>query len=82
MISKEQFLTIKRLKQDGVPITVISRRMGISEPTTRKWVRMDEAGFDALRRNDIPYIRHSRKVHYSSLKAETKSRMTCSAISS
>ena len=48
MISKEQFLTIKRLKQDGVPIAVIARRMGISEPTTRKWVRMDEAGFDAI----------------------------------
>lgn len=36
MISKEQFLTIKRLKQEGVPIAAIARRIGISEPTTRK----------------------------------------------
>ncbi len=37
MISKEQFLMIKRLKQEGVPIAAIERRIGISEPTTRKW---------------------------------------------
>ena len=37
MISKEQFLTIKRLKQEGVLIAAIARRIGISEPTTRKW---------------------------------------------
>ncbi len=28
MISKEQFLTIKRLKQEGVPIAAIARRIG------------------------------------------------------
>ena len=49
MISKEQFLTIKRLKQEGV-IAAIARRIGISEPTTRKWANMSEAGFDELKR--------------------------------
>ena len=45
MISKEQLLTIKRLRQEGVPIAAIARRIGISEPTTRKWVNMSEADF-------------------------------------
>ena len=53
MISKEQFLTIKRLKQEGVPIAAIARRIGISEPTTRKWANMSEAGFDELKKDDI-----------------------------
>lgn len=76
MISKEQFLTIKRLKQDGVPIAVIARRMGISEPTTRKWVRMDEAGFDALRRNDIPYMDQYREFIISILRVCPQTRET------
>ena len=53
MISKEQFLTIKRLKQEGVPIAAIARRIGISEPTTRKWANRSEAGFDELKKDDI-----------------------------
>ena len=82
MISKEQFLTIKRLKQDGVPIAVIARRMGMSEPTTRKWARMDEAGFDALRRNDIPYMDQYREFyhqHLSCLSANPRDQYSVSA---
>ena len=62
MISKEQFLTIKRLKQEGVPIAAIARRIGISEPTTRKWANMSEAGFDELKKDDIPYLYNYREV--------------------
>lgn len=54
MISKEQFLTIKRMKSDGVAAAAIARKVGVSEPVVREWARMDEAGFDALKRNDIP----------------------------
>ena len=61
MISKEQFLTIKRMKADGVAVAAIARKVGVSEPVVRKWARMDEAGFDALKRNDIPYMDQYRE---------------------
>ena len=75
MISKEQFLTIKRLKQEGV-IAAIARRIGISEPTTRKWANMSEAGFDelmyvALSEQDLPlfyravnFLKEERSIIY------------------
>ncbi len=68
MISKEQFLTIKRLKQEGVPIAAIARRIGISEPTTRKWANMSEAGFDELKKDDIPYLDNYREFILSILR--------------
>ena len=55
MISKEKFMEIKRLKEAGVPTAVIARRIGVSVPIVAKWARMDEAGFDALKRDDVPY---------------------------
>lgn len=68
MISKEQFLTIKRLKQEGVPIAAIERRIGISEPTTRKWANMSEAGLDELKKEDIPYLDNYREFILSILR--------------
>ena len=67
MISKEQFLTIKRLKQEGV-IAAVARRIGISEPTTRKWANMSEAGFDELKKDDIPYLDNYREFILSILR--------------
>ena len=69
MISKEQFLTIKRLKQEDVPIAAIARRIGISEPTTRKWANMSEAGFDELKLNkgvkwQIEQLEQLDWIHY------------------
>ena len=76
MISKEQFFTIKRLKQEGVSIAAIARRIGISEPTTRKWANMSEAGFDelmyvALSEQDLPlfyravnFLKEERSIIY------------------
>lgn len=61
MISKERFLTIKRMKSDGVAVAAIARKVGVSEPAVRKWARMDEAGFDALKRNDSPYMDQYRE---------------------
>lgn len=76
MISKEQFLTIKRLKQDGVPIAAIARRIGISEPTTRKWANMSEAGFDELKKDDIPYLDNYREFILSILRVCPQTRET------
>ena len=76
MISKEQFLTIKRLKQEGVPIAAIARRIGISEPTTRKWANMSEAGFDELKKDDIPYLDNYREFILSILRVCPQTRET------
>lgn len=54
MISKEQFLTIKRMKADGVAVAAIARKVGVSEPIVRKWAKIDESGFDALKRTYAP----------------------------
>lgn len=61
MISKEKFMEIKRLKEAGVPTAVIARRIGVSVPIVAKWARMDEAGFDALKRDDVPYLDQYRE---------------------
>lgn len=61
MISKEKFMEIKRLKEMGVPTAAIARKIGISVPNVVKWARMDEAGFDALKRDDVPYMDQYRE---------------------
>lgn len=76
MISKEQFLAIKRMKTDGVPIAVIARKIGISEPTARKWANMSEAGFEALMRDDIPYLDNYREFILSILRVCPQTRET------
>ena len=76
MISKEKFMEIKRLKEAGVPTAVIARRIGVSVPIVAKWARMDEAGFDALRRNDIPYMDQYREFIISILRVCPQTRET------
>ena len=68
MISKEQFLTIKRMKADSVAVAAIARKVGVSEPVVRKWAVMDKAGFEALKRNDIPYMDQYREFIISILR--------------
>lgn len=76
MISKDQFLTIKRMQADGVAVAAIARKVGVSEPVVRKWARMDEAGFDALKRNDIPYMDQYREFIISILRVCPQTRET------
>ena len=76
MISKDQFITIKRMKADGVAVAAIARKVGVSEPVVRKWARMDEAGFDALKRNDIPYMDQYREFIISILRVCPQTRET------
>lgn len=76
MISNEQFLTIMRLKQEGVPIAAIARRIGISEPTTRKWANISEASFDELKKDDIPYLDNYREFILSILRVCPQTRET------
>lgn len=76
MISKEQFLQIKQLKELGVSTAAIARKIGISVPNVTKWVRMDEAGFDALKRNDVPYMDQYREFIISILRVCPQTRET------
>ena len=76
MISKDRFLTIKRMKADGVAVAAIARKVGVSEPVVRKWARMDEAGFDALKRNYIPYMDQYREFIISILRVCPQTRET------
>ncbi|MEE1033852.1 MAG: hypothetical protein U0L06_04715, partial [Agathobacter sp.] len=68
MISKEKFMEIKRLKEAGVPTVAIARKIGMSVPIVTKWARMDEVGFDALKRNDVPYLDQYREFIISILR--------------
>ena len=76
MISKEQFLTIKRMKADGVAVAAIARKVGVSEPVVRKWAKINEVGFDALKRNDIPYMDQYREFIISILRVCPQTRET------
>ena len=76
MISKDQFITIKRMKADCVAVAAIARKVGVSEPVVRKWTKMDEAGFDALKRNDIPYMDQYREFIISILRVCPQTRET------
>ena len=76
MISKEQFLTIKRMKSDGASVSNIARKVGVSEPIVRKWAKMDEAGFDLLKRDDIPYMDQYREFIISILRVCPQTRET------
>ncbi len=76
MISKEQYRTIKQLRSEGVPAVTIGKRLGISEQTVRKWAAMDEVGFDALVRDDIPYLDNYREFILSILRVCPQTRET------
>ncbi len=56
MISKEQFLEMKRLEELGVPTKTISKKVGVSTTICTKWLRMDEDAF----------MQH-RRAHYSEM---------------
>ena len=76
MISKEKFMEIKRLKEAGVPTAVIARKIGVSVPIVAKWARMDEAGFDALKRDDVPYLDQYREFIIGILRVCPQTRET------
>ena len=76
MISKEQFLAIKRMKAEGVTVAAISRKIGISEPIVRKWSKIDEKSFDILKRNDIPYMDQYREFIIGILRVCPQTRET------
>ena len=61
MISKEQFLAIKKCQSDGMSMAAAAKQIGISVQTARKWSKLNEAGFDALKRDDIPYMDQYRE---------------------
>lgn len=76
MISKEQFLAIKKMKTDGMAVAAIARKVGVSEPVVRKWAKLDEAGFDSLKRDDIPYMDQYREFILSILRVCPQTRET------
>ncbi len=76
MISKEQYRTIKALRAEGVPAVTIGKKLGVSEQTVRKWAAIDEAGFDALKRNDIPYMENYREFILNILRVCPQTRET------
>ena len=48
MISKEQFLAIKKCQSEGMSMAAAAKKIGISVQTARKWAKLDEAGMQAL----------------------------------
>lgn len=67
MISKEQFLAIKKCQSEGMSMAASAKKIGISVQTARKWAKLDEAGFDALKRDDIPYMDQYREFILSTV---------------
>ncbi|MBQ7397246.1 MAG: hypothetical protein IJW09_00295 [Clostridia bacterium] len=61
MISKEQFLAIKKCQSEGMSMAAAAKKIGISVQTARKWAKLDEACFDELKRDDIPYMDQYRE---------------------
>lgn len=61
---------------DGVPIAAIVRKIGMSEPTVRKWAHMSEAGFGALKWDDVPYLDSYREFILSILRVYPQTRET------
>ena len=76
MISKEQFLAIKRCQNDGMSMAAAAKKIGISVQTARKRAKLDEAGFNALKRDDIPYMDQYREFILSFLRVCPQTRET------
>ena len=76
MISKEQFLAIKRCQSEGMSMAAAAKQIGISVQTARKWAKLDEVGFDALKRADIPYMDQYREFILSFLRVCSQTRET------
>ena len=54
-------LAIKKCQSEGVSMAVAAKKIGVSVQTARKWSKIDEAGFEALKRDDIPYMDQYRE---------------------
>ena len=76
MISKEQFLAIKKCQSEGMSMAASAKKIGISVQTARKRTKLDEAGFDALKRDDIPYMDQYREFILSILRVCPQTRET------
>ncbi len=76
MISKEQFLAIKKCQSKGMSMAAAAKQIGISVQTARKWSKLNEAGFDALKRDDIPYMDQYREFILSILRVCPQTRET------
>ncbi len=60
MVSKEQFLEIRRCHQKGMTANEIAKKVGVSAPSVRKWWNVEEK---TLRHNtkDVDCIYKHRK---------------------
>ena len=76
MISKEQFLEMKRLKELGVPTKTISQKLGISTTTCTKWLRMDEDAFMQCRRAHYSEMEQYREFILSILRVCPQTKAT------
>ena len=76
MISKEQFLAIKKCQSEGMSMAAAAKQIGISVQTAQKWSKLNEAGFDALKRDDIPYMDQYREFILSILRVCPQTRET------
>lgn len=61
MVSKEQFLEIKRCRVRGMKAAEIVNKVGISAPSVRKWWDIEEKTFDERIKGNIAYLDNYRE---------------------
>lgn len=76
MVSKEQFLEIKRCRARGMKAAEIANKVGISAPSVRKWWDMDEKAFDARIQGNIAYLDNYREFILNILRLCPQTRET------
>ncbi len=76
MVSKEQFLEIKRCRARGMKAAEIASKVGISAPSVRKWWDIEEKTFDERIKGNIAYLDNYREFILNILRLCPQTRET------
>ena len=77
MVSKEQFLEIRRCHQKGMTANEIAQKVGVSAPSVRKWWNVEEKTFDELIQGNMAYLDNYREFILNILRLCPQTRQTC-----
>lgn len=76
MVSKEQFLEIRRYHQKGMTANEIAKKVGVSAPSVRKWWNVEEKTFDELIQGNMAYLDNYREFILNILRLCPQTRQT------
>lgn len=76
MVSKEQYLEIRRCHAKGMRANEIAQKVGVSAPSVRKWWSIEEKAFDELIKGNYAYLDNYREYILNILRLCPQTRET------